>query len=418
MEQTAATAAMQIPPRLGDAKLHFLFSICSIVFLIGPSAASAEFGDEFVHLPKYPISVGIRILGPWGSTFAGVHAINGPNDDGIYGFCAQAPAPGGIRGGTESDPTTLTDYNSRAVQDSLAAITAILEASRLPTPQEIQRVQFRNAGGSFTRVVLDFDDNIVAAEDEDRDLFVWNWFYPVGFDNLPFNAIHRIDIAAIQAAIWHFTDNPSGDPAAIDFQKQAGVLTGFPPDSSAVTLAEIRQRYLELVAIGEAAQAPASSLEIVPQQIDNVAVFEIVADQHSEATLDGGGLDYYPYDPNTGVCSHAADPVTTVDLSTGNAFVCRNFTFDTTFQVTADATTSVVQAAYLDRTAPLQDTLAMGTTSLTDSATGTLDAVFMQPALVPAASAATLAAMVLTLFVFGGRSVRRRWPVRTEARLD
>lgn len=359
--RTAATSRRPCAQRVVSG---FLLGLVALL-CPGPSAAAP--GD--VHTTRdYPrISVGIRVNGPWGGTFVSTKTVVGPTGDPQWAYCAQAPTPGGIQGGTETDLATLADYNAVAVRDNAHRIHAVLAASRVPSPLVMQTIQFRPAGG----YVFDYDGVEVAAPDIDATRLLWNWFYPSGVDCLPFSAVHRIDVAAVQAAIWHYTDgfDPSGPTG---FTKQAGVLTGFPPDSSAVTTSQIYDRYLELVALGDAATVPTATLEIRPPRNESgFLVFEIVSTGLDAADLDAGGALLYVYDPGTGTCD-VTMPVTTVDLTSGAAAVCTPIVSGTPVTLSAAGTGTVPTIAYLDNGSS-QDSVTVGTTPASaDAAASTL----------------------------------------------
>ncbi len=333
-----------------------------LLAFLSPRTGAAAPGDVYT-LRDYPrISVGIRVDGPWGGTFVGTKTVVGPTGDPQWAYCAQAPRPGGVQGGTEADLTTLADYNSTAVRDNAHRIVAVMMASRVPSPLVMQTVQFRPAGP----YVFDFDGVEVGAPDVDAERLLWNWFYPSGVDCLPFSAVHRIDVAAVQAAIWHYTDGfdpvgPSG------FTKQAGVLTGFPSEPSAVTTGQIYDRYLELVAVGDTATVPTPTLEIRPPRRESgFLVFEILSAGLDSADLDAGGAPLHPYDPGTDTCD-VTILVTTVDLTSGAASVCTPVTAGSPVNLSAVGTGAAPSLVYLDNGSG-QDVATVGTTPVSAEA--------------------------------------------------
>lgn len=346
-------------------RARWSFSLCTLglAVLLCPRPGAAVPGD--VHtLRDYPrISVGIRVNGPWGGTFVSTKTVVGPTGEPQWAYCAQAPRPGGVQGGTETELASLADYNATDVQANAHRIHAVLAASRVPSPLVMQTIQFRPAGG----YVFDYDGVEVATPDVDLTRLLWNWFYPSGVDCLPFSAVHRIDVAAVQAAIWHYTDgfDPTG-PAG--FTKQSGVLTGFPADSSAVTTSQIYDRYLELVAIGDAATVATATIEISPPRSESgFVVFEIVSTGLDSADLDAGGAALYVYDSGTGTCD-VTMPVTTVDLTSGFAAVCTPITPGSPVTLSAGGTGTAPTIAYLDNGSS-QDSVTVGTTPVSAEAT-------------------------------------------------
>ncbi|MEZ5382232.1 MAG: thioester domain-containing protein [Microthrixaceae bacterium] len=339
-----------------------------------PTAAAAP-GDTWQRLPSGGVGVGVLIHGPWGNTYANASMVEGPGGALTWAFCTQASVGGGIVGGTETDVAGLSGGNAARVQANAHRLRAVLGAAELPDPTEIQRFLLNP-----TRVV-DFWGNEVTDPDQ---VFPRLIDYGQGFV-FPVDPDLRTNIAATQGAIWHYTDG--FDPVdSSGFTDQAGAPWMGSADQ--VTMQEIFDRYVELVAIGDAAVEPMSgTLSVEAAQAGDSVVFEISGTGVDAATV-AGSSDLHPYDSSSGLCD-TASTVSSVDLSSGEARLCSVITADGVYGIEVGAEGSLPALTYLEN-GTAQDNVISGNRGWVTAADAELAAV-LPPTSTTAATSTTVA---------------------------
>ncbi|MCB1028583.1 MAG: thioester domain-containing protein [Microthrixaceae bacterium] len=337
--------------------------------------AAAAPGDTWQRLPAGNVGVGVLIHGPWGNTYANAAMVEGPDGALTWAFCTQASVGGGIVGGTETDVAGLSGGNAARVQANAHRLQAVLDAAGLPNPTDTQRILLEP-----TRIV-DFWGNEVTDPDEKFPYLIeyaQNFVFPVDPDL-------RTNIAATQGAIWHYTDG--FDPVDTSgFTDQAGAPWMGLADQ--VTMQEIYDRYLELVAIGDAAVEPTpGAVTVSAAQAGDAVVFELTGSGVDSATVAGSSA-LHPYDSSSGLCD-TASTVSSVDLSSGEAQLCSVITADGVYGIEVGAEGSLPALTYLEN-GTAQDNVISGNRGWVAAADAEL-AVVLPPTSTTTAPSTTVA---------------------------
>ena len=352
--------------------------VIGLVFGAGSAGtlASADPGQEVVNLAPLTVSAAMKAHGPWGATYISADVVdvgNGP----VWAFCTQAPVGGGAAGGTEADLASIADANSDLVRANANRIRAVLADNRLPDPRNVLRL--RPGKGIF-----DWQENVIASEDVTAEYPLVHQYAqgPAAghsyYDSLPLPADLRIELAAVQTAIWHYSDG--FDPALGSYLSDQGLYKrwNLPWEAGDVTTSQVLARYAELVAAADAEPvAEVPSISIAASTEGDVALFEFSAQGVDPVGVGSSVGPLHPYDLLSGTCDTGTD-VETVSTSNGNVTLCTVITSDGEIVATASGVSTGDQLVYIDR-GTTQDLVSHDSRDTQVSAEASLAVIYTPP---------------------------------------
>ena len=355
-----------------------ILGVVALVLGVGSSVtpAAADPGQDIPEYAPLKVSAAMRAHGPWGATYISgsvVDAGSGP----VWAFCTQAPVSGKVSGSTEADLGSMADANSENVRTNAHRIHAVLAQNNLPDPRNVLRLQ-PNIG------IFDWQGNLVDVADV-TDEYPLVHQYAQGpeqghsyYDSLPMPSALRIELAAVQAAVWHYSDG--FDPGSGSYFSDQGLYTKWrlPWEAKDVTTAQVLARYNELIAMADTAPvAVEPTITIGTSTNGNTAVFEISTEGTDQVNVNSSAGSLHPYDELSGTCDTETS-LDTIDTTNGPVALCTAITSDGEIIVTATGVSSADELVYVDR-GNAQDIITHAPRNTPLSAEQPLDVTYTAP---------------------------------------